>query len=60
MDNEITKEEMESYEKVRKSGVTNMWDILYVEQLSGLDKKKILLIMENYSFYMKKYNINKK
>ena len=60
MNNEITKEDMESYEKVRKSGITNMFDISYVEQLSGIDKKKILLIMKNYSFYMKKYNINKK
>ena len=59
MNNEITKEDMESYEKVRKSGITNMFDISYVEQLSGIDKKKILLIMKNYIFYMEKYNIEK-
>jgi len=46
----ITKEEFETYEAIRKSGTTNMFDVGVVEMLSGytLDGKKILTIMKNY------------
>lgn len=45
---EITKDDFLSYEKVRKSGLTNMFDILKVEEFSGLDRVKVLYIMGHY------------
>jgi len=52
---EITREEFEAYEKVRVSGVTNMFDVPVVESLSGLSREKILSIMKDYHNLMKKY-----
>lgn len=52
---EISKEEFEAYERVRESGVTNMFDVRTVSALSGLDREKIIAIMESYEDLMKKY-----
>jgi len=52
---EITKEEFEAYEKVRKSGVTNMFDVPVVGRLSGLSRNKIFAIMKEYKELMEKY-----
>lgn len=52
---DITKQEFEAYEKVRVSGVTNMFDVRVVQALSGLSREKILAIMKNYEELMKKY-----
>jgi len=52
---DITKEEFKAYEKVRKSGVTNMFDIKYVSILSGLNKQQIIEIMKTYNELNKKY-----
>lgn len=52
---EITKEEFDAYEAVRESGVTNMFDVSRVERLSGLDRKTIITIMDNYTELAKKY-----
>ena len=52
----ITKEEFESYEDVRVSGVTNMFAINTVCDLSGLVKEKIMDIMDNYSEYKEKFS----
>lgn len=51
----ITKEEFEAYEKVRSSGVTNMFAANVVEELSGLSKDKIIAIMKGYSELMETY-----
>jgi len=51
----ITKEEFESYEVVRNSGITNMYMITLVSELSGLSKDKIKEIMETYGELMKTY-----
>ena len=51
----ITKEDCQAYEEVRVSGVTNMFDVKRVEQLSGLSREKILKIMKNYSQLNEKY-----
>jgi len=56
----ITKEEFELYEFVRASGVTNMWAIDTVSNLSGLDKKEIMYIMEHYDELYNTYMKNKK
>jgi hypothetical protein len=52
---EITKKEFEAYEKVRKSGKTNMFNTGMVGSLSGLDISTIRAIMENYNELDKKF-----
>lgn len=52
---EITKEEYEAYEDVRASGVTNMFMVKTVEDLSGLSRPKIMAIMKQYGDLEKKY-----
>lgn len=51
----ITRAQFEAYERVRESGVTNMWDARVVSMLSGLTKEQILTIIENYEELLKKY-----
>lgn len=53
--NEITKEEFESYEDVRSSGVTNMFMVTNVSNLSGLTKEKIMEIMKSYEELIVKF-----
>ena len=62
----ITKQVMEQYEKVRKSGVSNMFDVTAVlnyaaffgyEALANLSRKDYIDIISNFSHYMKKYGI---
>lgn len=52
---EITKDEFLSYEEVRLSGATNMFDANMVEKLSGLSREKIIYIMKNYRELKDKY-----
>ena len=52
----ITQEQFEAYEDVRESGVTNMFDVKYVGQLSGLEKEEIMTIMKSYSELKDKYD----
>ena len=52
---EITEGDFQQYEDVRQSGVTNMFMVTTVMQLSGLTKQQILCIMENYSELCKRY-----
>ena len=44
----ITKEQFEAYVDVQESGVTNMFDVKTVGQLSGLEKEQIMTIMTYY------------
>ena len=53
---EITEEQFESYVRVQKSGVTNMFDIRNVTALTGLDKNQCIAIMEQYGELDKKYS----
>ena len=55
----ITKKQMQAYEKVRQSGVTNMFAINTVANLTGLNKEAILDIMGNYDTYIEKFNIDR-
>jgi len=50
---------MQAYEKVRQSGVTNMFAINTVANLTGLNKEAILDIMGNYDTYIEKFNIDR-
>lgn len=45
---EITKREFEAYERVRDSGVTNMWSSR-VQSLAGIDKETHIAIIKHYS-----------
>ena len=52
----ITKEQFEAYVDVQESGVTNMFDVRTVGELSGLEKEEILEIMKNYGELKDKYD----
>ena len=53
---EITQEQFEAYVDVQESGVTNMFDVKTVGQLSGLEKEEIMIIMQSYSKLKEKYD----
>ena len=53
---EITEEQFESYVRVQKSGVTNMFDLNNVKALTGLNKEQCLEIMSNYGELEEKYS----
>lgn len=52
---EITEQDFKEYERVRASGMTNMFDVRTVEALSGLSREKIMAIMKGYEELDKKY-----
>ena len=52
----ITKEQFEAYVDVQESGVTNMFDVRTVGDLSGLEKEQIITIMKSYGELKDKYN----
>jgi hypothetical protein len=51
----ITKEEFQAYEEVRASGVTNMFMVKTVCDLSGLERAKVMAIMQNYDSLEKQF-----
>ena len=53
---EITQEQFEAYVDVQESGVTNMFDVKTVGQLSGLEKEQIMTIMQHYGELKDKYD----
>ena len=53
---EITQEQFEAYVDVQESGVTNMFDVKTVSQLSGLEKEQIMKIMVDYGTLKDKYD----
>ena len=53
---EITQEQFEAYVAVQESGVTNMFDVKTVGQLSGLEKEEIMTIMKSYGELKEKYD----
>lgn len=44
----ITEEQFDAYVKVQMSGVTNMWAVNLVCELSNLEKDQVMTIMKNY------------
>ena len=52
----ITREDFEAYVDVQMSGVTNMFDVKTVGQLSGLEKQQIMTIMTHYGELKDKYD----
>ena len=55
MTTEITQDDFNAYEDVRQSGVTNMFDVSTVSDYSGLNRKQIIAIMQNYQELYDKY-----
>lgn len=51
----ITKEKFNDYESVRVSGVTNMFDVKTVCDLSGLVREDVFEIMKNFTELKEKY-----
>ena len=54
--NSITQNEFESFNEVKNSGLTNMFNLREVQVLSGLDKETIKTIMNNYKSLLEKFN----
>ena len=52
----ITQEQFEAYVDVQMSGVTNMFDVRTVGELSGLEKEQIMTIMKSYGELKEKYD----
>lgn len=52
---QITQEQFNAYERVRASGVTNMFDTRKVSQLSKLGRMTIHVIMKNYGELKEKF-----
>jgi len=52
---EITKEQFEAYKNVQMSGVTNMFNVALVMELSGLEKDEVFKIMESYGELEEKF-----
>lgn len=52
---------MQAYEGCRKSGVTNMFNVKLVGQITGISKEKLFFIMDknHYSELMEKYQIKR-
>ena len=53
---EITREQFEAYVDVQESGVTNMFNVKLVGELSGLEKEEIMTIMKSYGELKEKYD----
>ena len=51
----ITEEQFEAYKDVQQSGVTNMFDVKTVGELSGLEKEDIMTIMKSDGELSDKY-----
>lgn len=54
-----TKEQFEEYVFIRNSGVTNMFDIRFISDISttGLDKPICLYIMQNFMDLANEYEV---
>lgn len=51
----ITKEMFEAYVEVRQSGITNMFDVRNVMNLTRLSEHQIYDIMKNYHIYLEQF-----
>lgn len=44
-----SREEFRKYQDLQFSGITNMFDIQFVQEITGLSREKIFYIMKHYS-----------
>ena len=56
----ISEEAFNAYNRIRESGVTNMFDVKTVTLLSGLSREECYCIMQHYSYLTDKYNKGEK
>lgn len=56
---QTTKEQFEEYVSIRDSGVTNMFDVKFISDISctGLNKELCMEIMRNFSDMAKLYSV---
>jgi hypothetical protein len=54
----ISHEKFQSFVKIQMAGLTNMLDIEKVSKYSGLNRKEIVFIINNYSTLYEKYMEN--
>ena len=54
-----TKEQFEEYVSIRDSGITNMFDVNFIESISetGLNKSICMYIMKNFSELAEEYEV---
>jgi len=52
----ITETMFKAYVGVQMSGITNMFNVTLVQDLTGLTKDEIILIMKNYGELEEKYS----
>ncbi len=55
---EISKKDFLAFVRVQKSGVTNMYNVSLVSDLTGLTKEALLDIMRNYEKYTNKFEVD--
>lgn len=53
----ITKQEFLDYEKVRKDGSTNMFNLIKVQRLSHIDRETLIFIMKHYGELKKSFGV---
>ena len=55
-----TKLQFEEYVSIRDSGITNMWNISFIEEISmtGLNKDICLYIMRNFADLAEEYEVS--
>ena len=55
-----TKLQFEEYVSIRDSGITNMWNISFIEAISmtGLNKDICLYIMRNFADLAEEYEVS--
>ena len=59
MENKPTKEQFKEYVAIRDSGVTNMFDVRFITDISvtGLDRGICLYIMEHFEALAEEYGV---
>ncbi len=53
--NDVTKDEFEAYEEVRKSGEFNMFDANNASAAAGLSRDRYMAVLKNYTECAKKW-----
>ena len=55
-----TREQFEEYVDIRNSGVTNMFDVRFIEEISltGLDKPTCFYIMDHFTDLADEYGVD--
>tara|TARA_R100001530_G_scaffold125792_2_gene94414 strand:+ start:3918 stop:4136 length:219 start_codon:yes stop_codon:yes gene_type:complete len=55
----VSKHDFWNYAQLQEEGCINMCDVSSVVEITGLDRNKILMIMEDYDGYKELYGVEK-